>query len=95
MEISHQSDIKHASGMKTIFRKVTCTNRTICVDKDAKRYLHRSKSRPKQTFAMMNKKKLSQMDDAAGYELREMDIAMASETYIKINKIGQMIAIEC
>ena len=81
--------------MRKIFQKVTYTNRTICADKNANRYLHRSKSRPKQSFAIANKKKLSKIDDAAGYELREMDIAMASETYIKIDQIGQMIATEC
>ena len=68
--------------MRRIFEKVTYINRTICAYKDTNKYLHRSKSRPKQTFAMVNKKKLSQSDDAAGYELEEVDVAMESETYI-------------
>ena len=35
---------------------------------------------------------MTQSDDAAGYALKEMDIAMASETYIKLS---QMIAAVC
>ena len=47
---------------------------------------------------MANKKKLSQSDqsdDTAGCERKEMDIAMASETYIKLSQLSQTITVEC